>query len=246
MPTTDLAQRFTSVQAWEIPGAHSLSLRYLGAGTRRLEAARDALWSFPGLEGCWRRHDRPPAPASRIASTYGLPVNRPLYGVARLPGSEGVPCAARGLPPDEGHDEYCPCCAAMGRYTTELDGWLELALPFGALRQALPAIGRYPVDDGQDRAWRDGLDAWLREVAAHVHRAAPFDLGLIGWSAMRLEPLPRRPEQVPAEREEGYLVPGEDGLVWFPPTCSGLVNPEDAEPLGFGESMASTAPRASA
>jgi len=245
MPATDLAQRFASARAWEVPGAHSLCLRYLGAGTRRLEAARDALWSFPGLEGCWRRNDRAPTPASRIASTYGLAVDRALYGVARIPGTPGVPCAARALPPDDGHAEHCPCCAAMGLYTTELDGWLELALPFGALRQALP-IGRYPVDDGQDLAWRDDLDRWLREVAAHVHRAAPFDLGLIGWSAARMVPLPRRPEQVPAEREEGHLVPGEDGLVWFPPTLRGLIDPEDAEPLGFDESSASAAPMASA
>ncbi len=228
MPTTDLWQRFTSDLAWGIPGAHALSIRYLGPGTRRLEVARDALWSFPGLEGCWRRNDRPPSPASRIASTFGLPADQALYGVARVPGSPGIPCAARAMPPDDGHEEHCPCCAAMGLYTTELDGWLDLALPFGALRQALP-IGRYPVDDGQDLAWRDDLDGWLREVAAHVHRAVPFDLALIGWSGVRLMPLPRRPDEVPEVREEGHLLPGADGLIWFPPTERGLACPEDAD-----------------
>jgi hypothetical protein len=228
MLTTDLSQRFTDPATWRSPGGHILSLRYLGAGTRRLAAARDALWTFPGLEGCWRRHDRPPLPASRLASTHGLPVERELFGVARVTGLADIPCTSRVLVPDDGSAEYCPCCADLGLYTTELDGWVQLGLPFAALRAALP-IGRYPVDDGQDLAWRDGVDAWLREVAAHVHRAVPFDLALLGWPQLRELPLPRRPERVPEARSEGHLIPGDDGLVWFPPTVRGLVDPENAD-----------------
>lgn len=225
MPHTDLTQRFTDPATWRGPGGHILSLRYLGAGTARLLAAREALWSFPGLGGAWKRHDRAPSAASRLSTTHGLRAGQELFGVARVPGTGGVPCASRVLVPDDGSVEYCPCCAELGVYTTELDGWVQLGLPHAALRAVFP-IGRYPVDDGQDLAWRGELDAWLREVAAHVHRTAPFDLGLIGWPRLRAFPLPRRPEQVPEGRFEGHLVPGEDGLVWFPPTERGLVDPE--------------------
>jgi len=84
-------KRFTDPAAWGGFGCHSLGLRYRNFSRARLQAARDALWSFPGLEGCWRRNDREPSAASRIASTYGLDPGKPLYGLAWFPPTMGAP-----------------------------------------------------------------------------------------------------------------------------------------------------------
>jgi hypothetical protein len=215
-------KNFTDPAAWGGFGCHSLGLRYRNFSRARLQAARDALWSFPGLEGCWRRNDREPSAASRIASTYGLDPGKPLYGLAHLPGSSGVACMARVRIEDHRLDDDCPLCRELALQAGPPDGWLDLGLPFGGLGLAYP-IGAYPCDDGSSLAWRDEVDAWLRGLAEHVHRSVPFDMALIGWSDGAFGPLPASAEEVWEERSLGYLFPGPRGLAWFPPTMGAPV-----------------------
>lgn len=233
MTTTSVfRKRFTDPRAWSGGGSHTLSLCYQGSSSDRVLAARDALWTCPRLEGCWPRRDREPSAASRLGSTWGLDLDKPLYGVAHVPGSGGIACSARGLPPARPFDEPCPCCEALGLHEEPPIGWLNLDLPLGGLGLAFP-IGRYPVADGTSLAWRDGVDAWLRAVAEHVHRAAPFDLGIVGWECLVPCPLPRRPEEIPAVRGAGWLLPGQDGLAWFPPALGAPIDEDwdlDFEP----------------
>lgn len=218
------AKRFTHPRAWTGDGSHGLALCYRDPTPSRLRAARDALWSFPGLEGPWRRNDREPTAASRLASTWGLDHDRALYGLAGLPGTAGVACAARAWVDDHGASDDCPLCRELARDAGPPVGWLHLALPFGALGLAYP-LGRYPVADGTSLAWRDDVDGWLGRLAEHVYRACPFERGMVGWvDAIGLEP--RSADEVPASRHLGYLFPGTGGLAWFPPT-EGAPLPED-------------------
>lgn len=221
-------RRFTHPRAWASEGSHGLSLRYRHPSPSRLQAARDALWTFPGLEGCWRRHDREPTPAARLAGTYGLDPARPLFGLAHLPGTSGVACAARAWVDDHGAHEDCPLCRELARHAGPPVGWLHLDLPFGGLGLAYP-IGRYPVADGTSLAWRDEVDGWLRALAAHVHREVPFELGVVGWmAAVGLEPTSAA--EVPDARDLGYLFPEAGGLAWFPPTTGAPLS-EDLDDL---------------
>lgn len=219
LPTT--LKRFTHPDAWRgngaHVGAHGLSLRYRRPTPARLQAARDALWTFPGVEGPWRRHDREPAAASRIPSTCGLEHDQPLFGLAHLPGTGGVACRAVARVEDLVIDHDCPLCREVARLAGPPSGWLDLAIPFGSLGLVYP-IGAYPEEDGTSLAWRDEVDGWLRALAGHVHRAAPFDLALVGWPGGDFTPLPQTTDDLWEQRGLGYLFPGPDGLTWFPPT----------------------------
>jgi hypothetical protein len=219
-------KRFTHPQAWSGVGSHGLSLRYSGTSTARLQAARDAVWTFPGLEGCWTRRDREPSLASRATCTWGLKLRKELFGIAHLPGTDGIACRAVVHEPTFAQDEDCPLCKALGYHHEEPAGWLSFHLPFGGLGMAFP-IGGYPCSDGSSLAWRDEVDAWLRALAEHVHRAAPFDLALVGWTDCQFGPLPLRAEDVWEERTVGYLFPRPGGLVWFPPTMGAPIDLED-------------------
>lgn len=221
MTRSSIEARFASRDAWSGGGAHGLALRYARPSLARLTAARDALWTFPGLEGCWRRNDRAPSAASRIRSTYGLPIHRTLYGLALLPGTGGVPCAAHALPPLPPDDD-CPLCKVFG-HEEEPTGWVMFGIPFGALGMAYP-IGAYPENDGSSLEWRDAVDGWLRRLADHVHQAAPFDAALVGWPDGSPGWAPRRVEEVERDRTAGYLFPGPDGLVWYPPTLGAPID----------------------
>lgn len=222
LPTT--RKRFTDPAAFGGYGSHDLAICYRQPTPARLQAARDALWTFPRLEGCWRRNDREPAPASRIACTYGLDAGKPLYGLAHLPGTDGVACQAAARVDDHGASEDCPLCRELARHAGPPTGWLTLSLPFGGLGLVYP-IGAYPCDDGSSLAWRDQVDGWLHALAEHVHRAAPFDQALVGWTD-GAGLLPRCAEEVSEERSIGYLFPVPGGLRWFPPTLGAPI-PED-------------------
>ncbi|MCM2332982.1 MAG: hypothetical protein NDI82_03440 [Anaeromyxobacteraceae bacterium] len=216
MTTPSQLKRFTHPLTWTGGGSHGLSIRYRDPSPARLRAARDALWSFPGLDGCWRRSDREPSAAARLASTWGLDASQPLYGLAGLPGTLGVACQARAWADDHGASDDCPLCRELARHAGPPVGWLSLLLPFGALGLAYP-LGKYPVADGTSLAWRAEVDGWLRGLAAHVHREVPFELAVLGWMD-GADLLPTSAAEVPEERSLGYLFPEGTGLAWFPPT----------------------------
>lgn len=205
--STDL-RRFTHPAAWGGGGWHGLALRYPGPSTARLQAARDALWAYPGLEGCWRRNDREPTAAARLASTFGLDAAKELFGFAHLPGTGGVACSSFAWVDHHEVDEDCP-------RSRPPVGWLNLCLPYGGLWLGYQA-GR-PGPAGGGPPWRDDVDGWLRGLAEHVHREVAFDLALVGWPDGDL--IPVSADEVPflEFRASGYLVPTAGALAWHPP-----------------------------
>jgi hypothetical protein len=219
METTTAAdlKRFTHPAAWGGGAWHGLTLRYTDPSPARLQAARDVLWAYPGLEGCWRRNDREPAAAARIRSTYGLPASRPLYGFARLPGTSGVACCAGAWVDDHEFDEYflsLPVPAGPARPPT---GWLNFCLPYGGLWLGYQA-GRPETEGENGPPWRDEVDTWLRGLAEHVHREVPFELGLVGWPTADLNPETVEEVLSLESPANGYLVPSAGALDWYPPS----------------------------
>lgn len=185
MDTTTSAdpRRFTHPAAWGGGAWHGLALRYTDPSPTRLQAARDVLWAYPGLEGCWRRKDREPAAAARIASTYGLHATRQLFGFAHLPGTGGIACYAGAWVEHHDFEEddedflFAPAPAGPLRPPT---GWLNFCLPYGGLWLGYQA--GHPEVAGEDGPpWRDEVDGWLRGLAEHVHREVPFELALVGY-----------------------------------------------------------------
>jgi hypothetical protein len=221
MDTTTPAdpKRFTHPAAWGGGGWHGLSLRYTGPGPARLQAARDALWSYPGLEGCWRRKDREPAAAARLRSTYGLRATEQLFGFAHLPGTGGVACCAGAWVDhhefDEDDEDFLNSRARAGPARPPT-GWLDFCLPFGGLWLGYQA-GRPRGAGGDGPPWRDQVDGWLRGLAEHVHREVPFELAMVGWPDG--DHMPATTDEVPflEFRFNGYLVPSDGGLAWHPP-----------------------------
>jgi hypothetical protein len=224
-------KRFTHPRAWTGDGSHSLALCFSDPSPSRLRAARDALWSYPGLEGPWRRNDREPTAASRIASTWGLDHDKVLYGLAHLPGTTGVAVAGSAVVDDHLADHDCPLCREVARHAGPPVGWLQLDLPFDGLGLHFPT-GRYPVADGTSLAWRDEVDGWLRGLAEHVHREVPFAYAALGW--MDGAHVARRPEELPERRSVGQLFPEGDGLGWYPPTEGA---PFDEDPFDLAPAL---------
>jgi hypothetical protein len=102
--------------------------------------------------------------------------------------------------------------------------WLYFGFPMESLKRAYP-VGAYPFDDGSSLAWRNDLDAWLRDIGEHVFAQAPFDCALISHQPEEHVADKLAGGELPARRWEGILVPGPRGLDWYPPT--------GAFPFGF-------------
>jgi len=196
MTQHEIQRLFTVPGAWG-GGSHELTLILGRVDDASLASAREAVWTFPDLEGCWLRRDVEPANQARVTAS-GAALKTALHGIARIPGAGSVACATSVRREDDGR------------------GWLHLHLPFGSLGTVLP-LGDYPIDDGGDLSWRDALDRWLCQLAEHVHRTVPFELALVGWLDGQPDALPSEPGEVPDERWIGYLVPGPEGLDWHPP-----------------------------
>jgi hypothetical protein len=197
---------FTVPDAWG-GGTHDLTLVFRQMGDGVLAAAREAIWSFPDLEGCWRRHDKEPARRSRVTAG-DTALDARLFGIAHIPGAGRVACGTCLVREDAGLV------------------LLTLLLPVGSLAAVYP-LGEYPCDDGSDLAWRDALDRWLRTIAEHVHRTVPFEMALVGWLDGQTGAVSTVPGEVPEERWIGYLVPGPGGLAWHPPNHGAPIDMRD-------------------
>jgi hypothetical protein len=196
MTQPEINRLFTMPDAWA-GGSHGLALVLGQCGDASLAAAREAVWLFPDLDGCWLRNNVEPASQKRV-TPGGVALKTALHGIARIPGAGPVACSTSVCREEDG------------------GGWLHIYLPFGSLETVMP-LGEYPFDDGGDLAWRDALDGWLGRIAEHVFRTVPFELALVGWLDAQPDALPGEPGEVPDERWIGYLVPGPDGLAWHPP-----------------------------
>lgn len=188
---------FTRDDAWS-GGSYDLAIELGPRDDARLRRALQALWSGPDLDGCYESADREPQEQPRLG-VGTLPLETPLHGIARIGDRAPVACRTVIVRFDDGSD------------------WIHVCLPLGSLGHILE-VGAFPFDDGGDLSWRHPLDEWLCGLGRRVFDAVPFRLALIGWDGGELEDVDSfHASGVPAERSIGYLVPGADGLRWFPP-----------------------------
>jgi hypothetical protein len=188
---------FANPGTWD-GGFYELALELGPRSDERLQAALDAVWSDPTLEGCYRKRDFEPFQQTRVPPT---PVLGPehLFGIATLPNSGRIACGTVVVRDQDGPD------------------WLVFYVPLGALCRSYP-VGGFPFDDRDSRDWRIPMDAWLRGIGSRVFEDIPFSLGLIGHevSGYACSAEARR-QGIPQKRWFGYLWPSNLGLQWFPP-----------------------------
>ncbi|MGW4527099.1 hypothetical protein [Amycolatopsis sp. NPDC004378] len=111
--------------------------------------------------------------------------------------------------------------AVCGGFVTGLDDGSTLTtfyLPLGALARLDRRVGGFPFGPSGgpgSLAWRTELDTWLAGVAEEVFVEAGFSLGVIGFE---LDPVlsAELGGVVPEERWEGYLLPADGRLTYWP------------------------------
>lgn len=189
---------FTIPDAWS-GGFFELALELGPRSDERLRNALCELWRHPSLAGCYLERDLEPEDQATV-DPRTLDFYEQALGVADIPGVGKTCCLSFVVREDDGPD------------------WLTLAVPMGSLSEVV-FTGAYPFEDGTDLSWRLLMYDWLRQVAAAVFEAVPFQLGLIEHEAsgeFHAEDLRRN--GIPDERWVGYLWPGNKGLEWYPPT----------------------------
>jgi len=90
-------------------------------------------------------------------------------------------------------------------------------LRFHLSEKALPRTG-FPFEDGGDLSWRVPIDAWLCDLARHVHEHAELRLAMVGWAVgFRETSATIERHGVPESRWWGYLARIDGELQWFGP-----------------------------
>jgi hypothetical protein len=189
---------FTAEETW-LGGFYELAMEFGTPERERLETALQALWQFPGLQGCYLGRDVKPAEQACVRPALEMLEAQHLFGIATLPNGKRIACGTCLVREDNG------------------PAWLIFYLPLGALATAY-AVGAYPVDDeAASREWRAPLEEWLAQIGQEVYAAAAFRFGLVGWEVSWDDSV-RNLESagVPARRFIGYLYPSAGTLTWHP------------------------------
>jgi hypothetical protein len=190
---------FTSEGTW-FGGFYELTMQFGLHADPALEAALQAIWKRPELEGCYLSADVEPCHQQRIRPSLATLLSEGhLRGIASLPNGRRVACGSYVVREDSG------------------DNWLGFYLPLGALQAAYP-IGAYPFEDSQtSREWREPLENWMADIGRTVFGVAPFRIGLVGFEVSGFEAADHvTTSGIPAERGIGYLIPFAGKLEWYP------------------------------
>lgn len=187
---------FSAYDAWN-GGFYELAI-VLGPGDDELlEKAIVSLWAFPDIDGCYRYPIPDPPYQPRVAPGKALGLEARLHGVASIRDTAPIAC---------------------GTYVVRFDDFdcLGFFLPMGSLQRVFP-VGAYPFEDGDDLSWRMTVDDWLCRMAEHVFGFAPFRYALVAHEPSFDHCVDPTVSAVPVERWEGYLVPENGSLQWYPP-----------------------------
>lgn len=193
-----MTPQFSNSDAWS-GGYFELALELGPRSDERLRTALCEVWRHPSLSGLYLKCDLEPEDQERVAPE-ALDFNQPAYGLADIPGIGRTCCLSIVIREENGPD------------------WLALGVPMGSLSEVAP-VGAYPFSDGSDLSWRLLMYDWLRQVAEAVFKSAPFRLGLIEHEVCcdaYAEDVRR--DGLPEKRWFGYLLPENEGLLWYPPT----------------------------
>lgn len=186
---------FTRPDAW-FGGSYELALEYGPLSDEQLRTVISRLWDYPSLSGCYLDHRVDPDEQPKF-SPAEVESERCLRGAAVLPNGECVACRSIAVREEDAT-------------------WICFAVPLGSLGYAYP-VGAFPFADGMPLDWRAELDGWLVDMARFIFGDLPFRLGLVGW----IDPLDTTAAEiasagVPEQRWEGYVVPVQEALEWYP------------------------------
>jgi hypothetical protein len=183
-------------------GFYELAFELRPTDDARLERALVALWREASVVGCFAPVTHQPALHTAVPLTLdSLVAHGHLRGVVRLPDEQDMVCGVVAVRFENGAD------------------WLSFYLPLGALTRTDPAIGGYPLaDDSGEPAliWRRPIDDWLAEVGTRVSVEVPFRIGVIGMEALGEFDVADLAGGVPAQRQDGILVPTGSALNYHP------------------------------
>lgn len=118
-----------------------------------------------------------------------------------------------------GLEGKCEC----GTYTAnfqEEGQWVSLYFPMSALSRIFE-VGAYPFigeADPTPEPWVKQLSEQLRKFAERLFQITSFDLAILGFESdygvLRDQILSGN---IPDERWEGFLIPYDNNLIWYPP-----------------------------
>jgi hypothetical protein len=177
-------------------GFYELSMEF--SSPADMNAALQAIWARPELEGCYLSRTLEPCEQSRITPTVeALEAHGHLLGTATLPTGRKAACGVCQVKEDNGKT------------------WLDFYLPLGSLAAVLNA-GGFPFElHASSRSWREPLENWLANIGRDVFRKAPFLLGLVGFEVSGLTNVQEvQKAGIPGKRAAGYLYPLEGELRW--------------------------------
>ena len=177
-------------------GFYELALEYRHVSEETLRSALRAIWSTPGVQGCYASNQVEPEAQVPMPAGHFIDGGH-IYGVAELPAGHRLPC---------------------GLYVVSLDTgetWIDFYLPQGAI----DSVGLSHYEPRGSQEWRRPVDEWLCQIGQTAFDAAPFLLGLVGHeicAEVDAEVISRH--GVPNEREFVYLTPNEGRLEVHLPT----------------------------
>lgn len=177
-------------------GYYELAILLGPADDGRVEAAAQALWTAPGVDGPELLGGPPAPPPAR--HTAALREGRQV-GTATLPDGRRVVCGLLWMREDD----------------TGLD-WVDFFVPLGSLSKVEPRVGAFPFGGSDDCTlqWRHELDAWLVGLGERVHRVAPFERAYIGFEVLGED----LAADDAADRWWGTLQSVDGRLGYLPPT----------------------------
>jgi hypothetical protein len=182
-------------------GFYELSIEFGPRDDARLDAAIRACWADSGLDGCWTSRLVDRSQPRVEPSLESQQRHRDMVGVAAIPGFGST-----------------LCCSFVFRYEDGEDG-LDFCLPIGAMvaidtrarslyEWYAPDIPR--EDHSAPYAWRKVIDDFLVDIATRIARAAPFELGVIGFEVVSAD-LERKALEEPIEPRANFTLLVPDG-----------------------------------
>jgi hypothetical protein len=188
------AHIFTATDAW-YGGFYELALEMGPHSDEKLQAALNALWKHPDLDGCYFDRGREPADQPRTAD-FCLETGSHALGVATLPNGSRIACGSCLIREDNGPE------------------WLDFYLPMGSLGTAYP-VGAFPfgTEASKPHPWRYDVEDWLAGIGLSIARKASFQLGIIGFEVSgQVYAVDVDSKGIPSERFIGYLWPGKESV----------------------------------
>jgi hypothetical protein len=202
-------------------GFYELSFWLGNVTAAQIHSAVAALWSLPGIDGCYLESDRVTTMQRRISPDVAAGEGK-LYGNATLPNGHMIACGMHcsGLK-DEAPTDFV-YSSTPGADTDFI--LLSFDIPLGALAPIYP-IGGFPFGTNDHRSWREPFQNWLASIGSAVLTQLPeLPLRCAGISFEGLDfdvdklPADFPISDPPCDRCGAYLCVRQGEIHYFPTT----------------------------